>query len=59
MSGITFAYGIATIFTLFIGIIGVALAVLVIYLIILFIKLSNRGIKALDIYINEKTQSNK
>ena len=27
-----------------------------IYAFVLFVKLANRGIKALDIYINEKTQ---
>ena len=28
-----------------------------IYLLVLFVKLANRGIKALDIYINEKTNN--
>lgn len=33
------------------------LLVIVIYGFVLFVKLANRGIKALDIYINEKSNS--
>ncbi|CAM3151105.1 CcmD family protein [Paenibacillus sediminis] len=36
----------------------IVLGVLSIYCLILFIKLAHRGIKALDIYINEKSNKN-
>jgi hypothetical protein len=36
----------------------IGLAGLSIYCLILFIKLAHRGIKALDIYINEKSNKN-
>lgn len=34
-----------------------ALICLGVYALVLFVKLANRGIKALDIYINEKTNN--
>ena len=46
------------IFTFFIILLYLALAGLSIYCLVLFIKLAHRGIKALDIYINEKTNRN-
>lgn len=39
-------------FFVYIGLIGIS-----IYALVLFIMLAKRGIKALDIYINEKTNS--
>lgn len=50
------AGGIGVLFflVLYIGLIGIS-----IYMMILMIKLARRGIKALDIYINEKSSSNR
>ncbi|MNJ79331.1 hypothetical protein D3C77_773140 [compost metagenome] len=46
--------GTAGIFTILIFLVYLALIGLTVYCLILFIKLAHRGIKALDIYINEK-----
>jgi hypothetical protein len=48
--------GIVTLINL---IIIIAIMCIGIYGFILFVKLANRGIKVLDIYINEKTNNNK
>lgn len=53
---IGYAYGITALCTFIVGLIGLAFLALVVYAIVLFIKLAKRAIKALDIYIGEKTQ---
>ncbi len=47
-----------TFFTILIYLFYLVLAGLGIYCLILFIKLAHRGIKAFDIYINDKTNRN-
>ena len=51
-------FGLLSIFPVFLLIIYVGLIVIGIYCSILFIKLARRGIKALEIYIDEKTHRN-
>jgi len=53
-SGMKFAFFPTLIFLFYI-----ALAGLTIYCLILFIKLAHRGVKALDLYIDEKTNRNR
>jgi hypothetical protein len=51
---ITGGIGVLFFLVLYIGVIGLS-----IYMMVLMIKLARRGIVALDIYINEKSSSNK
>ncbi len=51
---ITGGIGVLFFLVLYIGVIGLS-----IYMMVLMIKLARRGIVALDIYINEKSPSNK
>jgi hypothetical protein len=53
---IGYEFGIAALCTFIFGLIGVAFLALIVYAILLFIKLAKRAIKALDIYIDEKTR---
>ncbi len=49
---VTGGIGILFVLVLYIGLLGVS-----IYMMILMIKLARRGIKALDMYINEKSSN--
>lgn len=49
---VTGGIGVLFVLVLYIGLLGVS-----IYMMILMIKLARRGIKALDIYINEKSSN--